>query len=133
MAATGGVAVGVFTRAVAAATGVAALVAASTLAFTIIKIAGAAYLLYLGAKAIRSAVRGDGGRPETGHGRAGRSRWSAFREGLLCNVLNPKAAMFFVALMPQFLAPGAAVGTSSYSPPSPWPSPPACSWRCPLW
>lgn len=42
-------------------------------------------------------------------GRTGQGKWSAFREGLLCNALHPKAAMFFVALMPQFLAPGATI------------------------
>jgi threonine/homoserine/homoserine lactone efflux protein len=110
MAATGGVAVGVFTWAVAAGTGVAALVAASVLAFTVVKIVGAAYLLYLGIKAVRSAMRGDGGKLASGDGRTGTGRWSAFQEGLLCNALNPKAAMFFVALMPQFLTPGAAIG-----------------------
>lgn len=109
MATAVGIAAGVFVWAAAAATGVAALVAASAVAFTIVKVMGAAYLLYLGVRALIGAVRGGGAEldaPEAGRG----SPWAAFREGLLCNVLNPKAAIFFVALMPQFLSDGAPLG-----------------------
>ncbi|MDF5753769.1 LysE family transporter [Spongiactinospora sp. TRM90649] len=106
MAAALGIAAGVFAWVCAAATGVAALVAASVVAFTVIKVVGAAYLFYLGVKALRSAARG-GGEPGEPDGEPVRGGWAAFREGLLCNALNPKAALFFVALMPQFLGPGA--------------------------
>ncbi|MFB4274150.1 MULTISPECIES: LysE family translocator [unclassified Nonomuraea] len=108
MAAAAGIAVGVFAWVVAAATGIAALLAASALAFTVVKVAGAAYLLYLGVRALRSAWRGGGELrldvPDPG----GRGSWAAFAEGLLTNVLNPKAALFFVALVPQFLSSGAS-------------------------
>lgn len=96
-----GVATGILVWSVVAAAGVAGLLAASAVAFTVVKFAGAAYLLLLGARALLSVWRG--GReaqvsaPEptrTGH---------AFRDGLLCNVLNPKCAVLFVALLPQFL------------------------------
>ncbi|WP_433350838.1 LysE family translocator [Microtetraspora malaysiensis] len=104
MAAALGVAGGVFVWAAAAALGVAALLAASATAFTITKIAGAGYLLYLGARSLQAAYRGSEAPLETtaettteGGIRDG------FRRGLLCNLLNPKAAAFFVALMPQFL------------------------------
>ncbi|MFI7127231.1 LysE family translocator [Nonomuraea sp. NPDC050153] len=110
MAAAMGIAVGVFVWVVAAATGVAALLAASATAFTVVKVAGAAYLLYLGAKALRSALRTGGALeldlPDPGR----RSTGAAFAEGLLTNVLNPKAALFFVALVPQFVSSGAPVG-----------------------
>ncbi|MET7333107.1 LysE family translocator [Nonomuraea sp. NPDC005650] len=110
MAAATGIAVGVFVWVVAAATGIAALLAASATAFTVVKVVGAAYLLYLGAKALRAALR-TGGAPKLdlpGPGRRG--GWAAFAEGLLTNVLNPKAALFFVALVPQFVGAGASIG-----------------------
>jgi threonine/homoserine/homoserine lactone efflux protein len=108
MATAVGVAAGVFAWAIAAATGVAALVAVSSFAFTVIKLAGAGYLLYLGVKALRSALRSRDLRPDPNTGpaagpAAGPGLLAAFRDGLLCNALNPKAAMFFVALLPQFL------------------------------
>lgn len=113
MAAAAGIAVGVFAWVTAAATGVAALLAASALAFTVVKVVGAAYLIYLGVKSLRAALRGGGSLelhvPDAG----GRGSWAAFAEGLLTNVLNPKAALFFVALVPQFLASGLSALTLS--------------------
>ncbi|MCC5575833.1 LysE family transporter [Microtetraspora sp. AC03309] len=104
MAAALGVACGVFVWATAAALGVAALLATSATAFTITKIAGAGYLLYLGARSLQQAYRGSGAPLETTAGTANESGvGDGFRRGLLCNLLNPKAAAFFVALMPQFL------------------------------
>jgi RhtB (resistance to homoserine/threonine) family protein len=98
-----GVAAGVFLWVLAATTGVAALLAASATAFTVVKAIGAAYLLFLGRKALRAALRGDGSAARRLAGHAEMAAGKAFRYGLLCNVLNPKAAVFFVALMPQFL------------------------------
>ncbi|MEW9550816.1 LysE family translocator [Nonomuraea sp. NPDC050783] len=109
MAAALGIAVGVSAWVVAAATGVAALLAASATAFTVVKVAGAAYLLYLGAKALRAALRGGGELRLDLPGPARRGAWAAFREGLLTNALNPKAALFFVALVPQFAGADAAL------------------------
>ncbi|GAA2671755.1 LysE family translocator [Nonomuraea recticatena] len=108
MAAAAGIAVGVAAWVIAAATGVAALLAASATAFTVVKVVGAAYLFYLGAKALRAAAKG--GAPDLDLPDPGRSSsWAAFSEGALTNVLNPKAALFFVALVPQFLSEGAAL------------------------
>ncbi|XVQ15588.1 LysE family translocator [Spirillospora sp. CA-255316] len=110
MAAALGVALGVLVWAATAALGVAALLAASATAFTAVKIVGAVYLLYLGVRSLRAAARGGGDGP--GEGADERTEvpwWAAFRQGLLCNVLNPKAAVFFVALMPQFLGDHPAV------------------------
>ncbi|MFC4120827.1 LysE family translocator [Nonomuraea zeae] len=109
MAAAAGIAVGVFVWVVAAATGIAALLAASATAFTVVKVVGAAYLLYLGAKALRSALRKGGPLELDLPDPARRTSWAAFAEGLLTNVLNPKAALFFVALVPQFVSPGESV------------------------
>ena len=106
MAAATGVATGVFLWAVAAAAGVAALVATVPVVLTIIRYAGAAYLAYLGIRALLAAWRPPAAGSEAQPGSAG----GAFRDGLLCNALNPKAAVFFLALLPQFLPahPGAA-------------------------
>lgn len=105
MAAATGVAAGVFLWAVAAAAGVAALVATVPVVLTTIRYAGAAYLAYLGVRALLAAVRPAPAGPGAQPGSAG----GAFRDGLLCNALNPKAAVFFLALLPQFLParPGA--------------------------
>lgn len=103
LATASGVATGILVWVLAATTGVAALLAASATAFTVVKIVGAGYLLFLGVKALRSATHRPGGAPEPAPGRAARTPVAGFRSGLLCNVLNPKAAVFFVALTPQFL------------------------------
>jgi RhtB (resistance to homoserine/threonine) family protein len=112
MAAAIGVGAGVFVWAVSAAIGVAALLAASALAFTVVKVVGAAYLLYLGVRALQSAARRtDSTEPDSEAGRP-EAVWTAFRQGLITNVLNPKAAAFFVALMPQFVGDGSAYGAT---------------------
>ena len=104
-----GVAAGVVVWAVAAATGVATLLAASATAFTVIKLVGAAYLGYLGVRALVLAARRGpaAGAEQAAPATAG--AWAAFRQGLLCNVLNPKAAAFFVAFIPQFVGPNATM------------------------
>lgn len=102
MAAASGVAAGVFAWSVAAAMGVAALLAASAVAFTVVKLAGAAYLLWLGVTALLAARR-RGTDPDQPAAVRGAPRLRAsFRDGLLTNVLNPKCGVFFVAVLPQF-------------------------------
>ena len=81
----------------ASACGVAAVLNASAEVFTAVKLAGALYLLWLGLQAIRHA----GAHEASGRARSG----SPFRQGLLCNLLNPKAGIFFTALLPQFVSP----------------------------
>jgi threonine/homoserine/homoserine lactone efflux protein len=88
--------VGQATWTVATAAGIAALLAASEPAFRALKLAGAAYLVVLGAQALLVAVRGGGGR------RRAPSRRAPFRQGLISNLGNPKMAVFFPALLPQF-------------------------------
>jgi RhtB (resistance to homoserine/threonine) family protein len=110
MAAGLGIAAGVFVWSVAAAMGVAALLAASAVAFTVVKIAGAAYLLWLGVSALLAARRGGAALDEPGRGRAEARIRASFRDGLLCNVLNPKAGVFFVAVLPQFVPMDGATG-----------------------
>jgi RhtB (resistance to homoserine/threonine) family protein len=104
-----GIASGVFVWAVVAAFGVASLLAASAVAFTVVKLVGAVYLGYLGVKALVSAWRrGEALKAER---RAATVRpVVAYRQGLLTNLLNPKCAIFFVALMPQFLSGSPQMG-----------------------
>ena len=97
-----GIAVGVFTWAVVTALGIAGLLAASAVAFTVVKLAGAAYLVLLGARALLAARRGGYEPAPPAPGRAA-GGLAAFRQGLVTNLLNPKVAVFFTALLPQFL------------------------------
>jgi RhtB (resistance to homoserine/threonine) family protein len=92
-----GTVTGLMVWGVASACGVAAILNASAEVFTTVKLAGAAYLVWLGIQAIRHA----GAHISTQGAPAG----SPFRQGLLCNLLNPKAGVFFTALLPQFVSP----------------------------
>jgi threonine/homoserine/homoserine lactone efflux protein len=88
-----GVNLGIAIWTVAAALGLAAVIAASAPAFTAIKLVGAAYLVYLG---LRAFFRREQARVVV-------TRGSAFRQGLASNLLNPKIAVFFTSLLPQFV------------------------------
>ena len=98
-AATGGVFVGAMVHIALAASGAAALILASPALFDALRIAGAAYLAWLGVKAIRAAWRNDAGLRPAAAARA------AFREGLATNLTNPKVILFFMAFLPQFIDP----------------------------
>ena len=101
-----GINAGLLVWALAAALGIAALLNASATAFTALKLAGAAYLVWLGLRALRDAWRGASTLPGPAE-RAQRGRPdSAFRQGLLSNLLNPKIALVFTTLIPQFVEPG---------------------------
>ncbi|EOD66016.1 LysE family translocator [Amycolatopsis vancoresmycina] len=108
MAAGLGIALGVFAWVVAIALGVAAVLTASAIAFTVVKLAGAAYLVVLGVKAWLAVRRGEyrdlGDAAVAERLGAG----AAFRQGLVTNLLNPKVAVYFLALLPQFLPAGGA-------------------------
>jgi threonine/homoserine/homoserine lactone efflux protein len=88
------------------AMGLGVLLAASELAYTALKWAGAAYLVWLGLKLIFSN-RKEFGTAEAGPRDAGASLW--FRRGLLTNLLNPKVGVFYVSFLPQFVPAGASV------------------------
>jgi RhtB (resistance to homoserine/threonine) family protein len=103
-----GITAGCFVHIVGAALGVGALLAASATAFTVLKWVGAAYLFYIGVKLLLSRA-GDGAlaqvaaaRPAAGPADLKR----VFLGGFWTNVLNPKVALFFLAFVPQFIAPG---------------------------
>jgi threonine/homoserine/homoserine lactone efflux protein len=95
-----GVAGGQATWTVAAAAGVAALIRASEPAFVALRLLGAAYLVFLGAQTILRAVRRGGVAPKRS-GRPTHARGS-FRQGVVSNLGNPKMAVFFTSLLPQF-------------------------------
>jgi threonine/homoserine/homoserine lactone efflux protein len=95
-----GVATGALVHLAAITLGLATLLETVPLAYEIVRYAGAAYLLYLGARTILSRPRDDG--PSAVEpGRLGR----IFRQGVVTNVLNPKVALFFAAFLPQFADP----------------------------
>lgn len=83
----------------AAALGLSALLASSALAFSIVKYAGAAYLVWLGLKKIFGRVD----TPENGEELPRHSHARLFRDGFIVNLLNPKTALFFFAFLPQFV------------------------------
>jgi threonine/homoserine/homoserine lactone efflux protein len=108
MACAAGIASGVLVWAVVTSLGIAGLLAASAVAFTVVKLAGAAYLVLLGVQALLAARRGgyeQGQEPDTEQTK--KSALAAYRQGLLTNIFNPKVAVFFLALWPQFLPPEA--------------------------
>jgi threonine/homoserine/homoserine lactone efflux protein len=121
-----GVNAGLTVWTVASALGVASLVLVSATAFTVLKLVGAAYLIWLGVQALRAArahavAGGDGGDGAGGGGgdddddgggadtRKAFEARSGFRQGLLSNLANPKIAVFFTSLLPQFVEPGRSV------------------------
>ena len=94
-----GVQVGVATHACLAAAGISAALRASEGAFRLLALAGGAYLAWLGWGAIRA--------PALAFSRAGARGGRWFRQGMLCNLLNPKVLVIFLALMPGFVDPSA--------------------------
>ncbi len=98
----GGVVTGQAVWALAASTGVAVLLQASQPAFLVVRITGAAYLVFLGVHSLREAVRPRGeGEGESGRSRRLRPR-AAYRQGVLSNLSNPKMGVFFIGLLPRF-------------------------------
>jgi threonine/homoserine/homoserine lactone efflux protein len=96
-----GVAVGQATWTLAAAAGIAALLRASEPVFVALKLFGAAYLVCLGVQTLVGAFR-RGGRMPGGHATRRATARGAFRQGLVSNLGNPKMAVFFTSLLPQF-------------------------------
>lgn len=112
VATAAGVALGQAVWTVAASAGVVAILTASEPAFRALKLAGAAYLVLLGAQSLRSALARRR-RPDTvPEGRDRGTPARALRQGVLSNLGNPKMAVFFASLLPQFAPAGAdAFGT----------------------
>ena len=116
LAAALGIGAGCVLHALAAAFGLAALLAVQPAAFIALQWAGAAWLAWLGLGLLRRAWRGA---PEAAAA-AGAARgpaqalWAEFRTGLLTNVLNPKVALFFLAFLPQFVPAAAPSKTAAF-------------------
>lgn len=98
------VALGDSTALVLSLLGLGALLAASAFAFTVVKLVGGTYLIYLGIKLLRSGVS-----PGIGAPQAPASRWRLFANTYLVTALNPKGIVFFVAFLPQFINPAGDV------------------------
>ena len=97
-----GIVAGLFVWGAAAAVGVSALLAASQLAYDVLRWAGAAYLVWFGVRLLVRALR-PGPAADRTEGANGVSAWRAARVGLTTNLLNPKVGVFYAALLPQFL------------------------------
>jgi threonine/homoserine/homoserine lactone efflux protein len=93
-----GVTLGLTVWTIAAAAGIAALLRSSAIAFEVLKLAGAVYLVWLGVQMLRSR-----GLPPPQAAASTRTRSKALREGLLTDLGNPKVAIFFTSFLPQFI------------------------------
>jgi threonine/homoserine/homoserine lactone efflux protein len=109
MVAAAGITAGCFVHIFAAAAGVSALMAASATAFTVLKWIGAAYLVYVGVRLLisnaPSAIKLEAARAHSAVATAPFDIKTIFLRGFWTNVLNPKVALFFLAFVPQFIAP----------------------------
>jgi threonine/homoserine/homoserine lactone efflux protein len=106
-----GIALGCLVWGAAVSLGLAALLAASELAYTILKWTGAAYLAWLGLKLLLwPRERFDVAEP----GSIRTDLWASLRQGLLTNLLNPKVGVFYVTFLPQFVPAGVGVAAFSF-------------------
>jgi threonine/homoserine/homoserine lactone efflux protein len=98
-----GLALGNLGNALAASIGLAALFAVSAVAFSVVRYAGAAYLIYLGIRALRGPPQQSAQATAVSRNRPAR----LFLDGLMVALLNPKTAIFYASFLPQFITPGA--------------------------
>ena len=98
-----GVCTGGLLHAIAAAFGLSAILATSLTAFAVVKVAGAAYLIYLGAR----MLLGGASAAVVAAAQPASQPWTAYRQGILTSITNPKVAVFFMAFLPQFIEPAA--------------------------
>lgn len=120
-----GICTGTMIHAAASALGIAVILATSSRAYNMVKLAGAVYLIWLGVRSIRDAVAGEGVEADEAHkaARAGsatrpvdrrRSLRSSFIQNVFNNLLYPKAAIFHLAVLPQFISVGHLLGLGGY-------------------
>ncbi len=106
-----GICLGCLTHATLSALGLSAILSRSTVLFEAVKLAGAVYLIYIGAMSLWSGFhRHDADKSTTGSlSGLSERRLRSFTEGLFTNLLNPKVALFYLTFLPQFIAPGEPV------------------------
>jgi RhtB (resistance to homoserine/threonine) family protein len=105
-----GVSAGLLVWTLAAAVGVASVVRASAVAFTVLKLVGALYLVWLGLQALRAAGRATVGEQDSPVApRPAMDALGGFRQGFFSDLANPKIGVFFTSLLPQFVDPGRPV------------------------
>ena len=104
-----GISTGVLIHTIAAAIGLSTILATSALAFKIIKLIGAVYLIYLGITLILTSKNTD---LLSKNKAAANGFWKIYRQGVITNVLNPKVALFFLSFLPQFIDPNQGNVTS---------------------
>jgi threonine/homoserine/homoserine lactone efflux protein len=112
MVAALGIAIGIWVHILAAAIGLSALLMTSARAFTVMKLVGAAYLVFLGVKMIAST--GQRRDPAMERTPPATPTNQIFWQGFLTNVLNPKVALFFLAFLPQFINSGTPSKAASF-------------------
>ena len=100
-----GLSTGALVHVVAATVGLSAILVASSAAFTIVKMLGAAYLVYLGIRALLAARTSASAHPDV---EAPRSSSRIFTDGIIVSLFNPKIGVFFLAFLPQFVDPAGA-------------------------
>ena len=100
-----GVSTGALIWGAGAAVGVSALLVASTVAYTCVRVAGAAYMIWLGLRLLARASHGAKEAPEFDSRPTGQSIVGSWRRGLITNLLNPKIGAFYIAVLPQFIPP----------------------------
>lgn len=105
-----GVSTGLFVHASLSALGLSLILVASAEAFQIVKLLGAAYLIFLGLQSVwslwKNRHKNEALSPDLASNSANvRPLWHSFAEGVLTNILNPKVALFYLSVLPQFIAP----------------------------
>ena len=111
-----GICSGLFFHAVISAVGISVLILQSAWAFSFLKIAGAAYLILLGTISLKDAIKGNYNYSGNNLTKINNDFIAirSFKEGLLCNILNPKAIIFYMAFLPQFIDPSKSALTQTF-------------------
>ncbi|WP_147821313.1 LysE family translocator [Salidesulfovibrio onnuriiensis] len=113
LVAVAGIGAGCLVHIVAASLGLSAILATSAMAFIVVKVVGAAYLVYVGLNSILSSSKGLA--TKLNQVPSAVSRRKVFVQGFFTNALNPKVALFFMAFLPQFISPNASCKAGAFA------------------